>query len=395
MLKYGKSAIFSGALLYFFTAPFFSWPFLRVTGIKIILYYLFGFICFKQIKKIDKHDKMLIGLFVFTSFLYGLTSPNEIIIKVLLCISFIPVVVAPFCNDSYLKKVYSAFESIYVYIMAGSLLCYLASNIGIIGPLFSMNGLITELGDQAYDVYGLCVKQNVYSTIRFYGPYDEPGVIGTYSALMLIVNKFSLKSFKNWIHIIAGVLSFSLFFFIIIGVYILFSAIYHRKIVPVLLLLIFVPYVYNQTSDDLEFQIRVWNRFAINDGELGGNDRSSEYLDQYYNSKKYSLEYWFGVDNWESVVNQLDGESSYKIVVLQNGMLFLALYCVFFILYGYKYLKKDKLSYLLYLFVFLGCIYQRTNVYGMVTVFLFCYFARFYLEGNSRLIKNDLNICVK
>lgn len=385
MFKYGKSAFFSGALLFFLSAPFFSWPLMRVTGIKIILYYLFGFICFQHFKREDKYDKVLILLFVFTSILYGLTSPNDVLIKFLLCISFIPVVVAPFCDNSYLKKVYRVFESFYVFIVAGSLLCYLASNVGILGPMFSMNGIISEFGDHAYDIYGLCVKQNVYSTIRFYGPYDEPGVIGTYSALMLIINKFSLKSFKNWVHIIAGVLSLSLFFFIIIGVYIIFSAIHHKKVLPLLAILILIPYAYNKTSDDLEFQIRVWNRIALNDGELGGDDRSSDYLDQYYNSKKYSLEYWFGVNDWESVVNRLEGESSYKLVVLQNGMLFLALYCLFFILYGYKYLNKDKWNYLLYLFVFLGCIYQRTNVYSMVTVFLFCYYARFYLEISPSL----------
>lgn len=379
-MKYNKSVYISGALLYFFTGPFFSWPFLRVTGIKIFLYFLFGFLCYRYTEKKSGFDKGLIGLFVFTSVLFGLTSPNNYMIKLVLCVSFLPVVVAPFCKDSYIKNVYSVFETIFVFVMAGSILCYIASLVGLLGPLWSMNGLISELGDKAYDVYGLCVKQNIYDTIRFYGPYDEPGVIGTYASLMLVINKINLRSLKNWVLLISGILSLSLFFFVIIGIYLLYSAVFHKQIIPILLLLCLIPYVYEQTKDDLEIQWRVWRRFTVSDGKFEGDDRSSESLDRFYKSKQYTWDYWFGVGDIEKAAQYMEGDSSYKIVVLRNGMIFFVLYCLFFILYGYKYLKKDRWAFFLYLTIFIGCMYQRTNVYAIETVFLFCFFARFYSD---------------
>ena len=58
--------------------------------------------------------------------------------------------------------------------------------------------------------------QTVY---RLLGPYDEPGVIGTLAALILSADNFRLNSKSNLILIIAGILSFSLTFYILTVLY--------------------------------------------------------------------------------------------------------------------------------------------------------------------------------
>ena len=108
---------------------------------------------------------------------------------------------------------------------------------------------------------------------------------------------------------------------------------------------------------------------------------------------KFSFEYWFGVRDWYSVAEKLDGSSSYKIIVLKNGMLFLIVYCLFFLLYAFLYNKRDLRDFILFAIVFISCTYQRTNLYNVLYLFLFCYYARFASEISihNKLVHNEKN----
>lgn len=75
---------------------------------------------------------------------------------------------------------------------------------------------------------------------RFFGMYDEPGVVGTIAGAILMTRQFN---FKKWINIpifIAGILSFSLFFYVIFAIYVILFAKYDiRSLRPCWLLLQF------------------------------------------------------------------------------------------------------------------------------------------------------------
>lgn len=375
--KDNKDYIYSGILLFLLSAPFFMWPILKYFALKSVLVLIIGVLFYKNQGRKNKALSNLFFIYVISIVIYSLTSPFPIIMKFLSFLSFAPLAFIPFAKEEFTKKTYFIFEYIYVAFLSLSILSWIGHLLGVVPLMGQINGLISELGNNAYDVYFLCVKQNVYDSIRFYGPYDEPGVIGTYSAIMLVIRKFDLKSWKNKILLLSGLLALSLFFFIIIGGYLLYAAISHRRFFPIFVLLLLIPIVYAYTKDEVEFQYRVWNRFIIEDGKWAGDDRSSEYLDNFYESKKFTIEYWIGINDWDKFASRMEGESTYKNVVLRNGMIFFSLYCWFFIKYGYTFIRK-RLVFLLYLFVLLGCLYQRTNVYGALTLFLFVMLAKEY-----------------
>ena len=72
---------------------------------------------------------------------------------------------------------------------------------------------------QKYISYGIVFLHKSESVIRLCGICNEPGLFGTISALVLCANGLNLKDKKNIIIFIAGILSFSVAFFIIIFAY--------------------------------------------------------------------------------------------------------------------------------------------------------------------------------
>jgi hypothetical protein len=59
---------------------------------------------------------------------------------------------------------------------------------------------------------------------RFYGLADEPGAFGVLCFLMFIANGAKLKERFNWLYLIAGLLTFSTLFLLLIGTYVIFKS---------------------------------------------------------------------------------------------------------------------------------------------------------------------------
>ena len=287
-----------------------------------------------------------------------------------------------FSGDEFFKKVFFYFEKLFVISISLALACWPFVLLGVLPAFTSIDGLIPQLGEAAYDVHLFCVKQNVYDSFRFYGPYDEPGVVGTFCALILVCHRFNLTSFSNIILCISGILSFSLFFYLISIVYIIYNTLKNKKLTPLIVGIFVILFLYNHTKDNDIFNWYVWRRFTYDKSEekFVGDSRSSYQLDSFYDSIKYSKEYWFGLDDWDSFANRMSGESTYKNIVLKNGMLFFSCYLTFFILYAFHY-RNNIFDYSLFLFVFIGCIYQRTNLYDPVTLSLFMYISRYFSKN--------------
>lgn len=392
-MKYNKSVYLTGVLLYFLSGPFFMWPLLRHYSIRYIITAFMCFIFFLNKKKSTKDDYKAITLLVGSILLLGLTNPDNIFVNMAITLLLLPLIFIPLANSTFTKNVYHVFETIYVYSISAALVCWIASLIGVLPSMGKMSGLISQLGDNAYDIHLFCVRLNAYETPRFYGPYDEPGVVGTLAAILLVINGFNLRLKKNIIILITGVLSLSLYFFLIVGFYFFYRAIVQRKIIPLVILVASIFFIYEKTKDIPELQWRVWNRLTIEDGRLAGNDRNTDYIEELYDSKFWTSEYWFGVSDWYALADRLDGSSSYKIVVLKNGMLFFSLYCLFFIVYSFLNNKHSFKEFLLFVFVFISCMYQRAYLYHGLYFFLFCYYARFAseLSSHDQLVNNEKN----
>ena len=123
----------------------------------------------------------------------------------------------------------------------------------------------------------------------------------------------------------------------------------------------------NEVLDELVYSRCEWDEDA---GSFAGDNRFTDNVNTYYNSIKGTSSYYFGLDvkKLEAVVDE--GSYGYKIAVMRYGMVFFALYIVFFLWFAVKK-KLSPINFCLFVFVLIATLYQRPNLYDIVYVFLF------------------------
>lgn len=212
--------------------------------------------------------------------------------------------------------------------------------------------------------------------------YDEPGVVGTIAGAILMTRQFN---FKKWINIpifIAGILSFSLFFYVIFAIYVILFAKIRYKVITTVLVALAV-YLW-QENEILERY--VFSRLEIENGEWTGDDRTKAHFDYWYKTEFVnSKDFYFGLGrSANTLYNQ--GGASYKDVIVNYGIIFFVIYMGTFTLFGLYRLKFSK-EFFIYFFLLYGVIYQRPFIGSFVYLFIIfipiLYLNR-YIGGSTR-----------
>lgn len=367
-----SKAYLAAFLLYIATGPYYVWPLLRVQHASAIIGVVISVIFYTEVRRLSKRDSVLMMLFLLTLLIFSFSLPMPIF-----GLAFVPLIFLFFSKNDFAKLVYRHYETIFAFLMIPALVSWNLAIFKIISPISIIEPLVVAK-DYIYYVYPFCVEAG-YESIRFCGPFDEPGVVGTSTAIMLCIRGFKLNNWKTIVLLISGLYSLSFFFFLIAIIYGFSFSIARKNYSGLLLIPVLVGGLYFQTRDDNVFYISLWHRFEWNseEGKLEGDTRQSEAADAYYASKRFSSGYWFGLSTAEQEhYNRIaSGSSSYKGVVLAYGMIFFILYMVFFILIA-LWNSKKRSDIIFYLIIFLGTLYQRTNIYDSVTMFLFYVMAR-------------------
>lgn len=192
--------------------------------------------------------------------------------------------------------------------------------------------------------------------------FNEPGWLGTFCALFLIVDKCNLKRIGNIIIFIAGILAFSLAFWILLVLYVFIRLISERKWFYLLLfaLIIFIFYYYNlgEFSTNNEAIDRLLSRFVFEDGEFAGDDRTSDDFMLIYDEVKSNLsKLLFGVGRYVGDT----GSSSYIQLIVNYGIIGTLLFLFPLLVISLKYIKNNKYA-LCLLVCFMASIFQRPTV---------------------------------
>lgn len=368
------------AILFFLRlGPYFVWPY-------VSFYFTYGltFIisCFFFINraKISKDYYIILIVYIIGTLLYGHANHNMMVGLFMLFMGFIA-----FSKESFCSSVYNSFMSLYSILIGLGVLSWLLVLAGVISPIGTIETISDDAAKQAgYVVYPFTIMVRDLDAIRFRGMFDEPGIVGSVGAVLLCINNFNFKDWRTYPVLISGILAFSFFFYIILFVYFSTKLIFIKKKIGYFVLFVILGIlVFAMTKDnDIIYEL-LWKRFewdADSGGFVGDNRMGSDtHIAQFYESIKGSHQYWFGVDNKKMLTDMLAESSSYRNAVMYYGMFFFVFYCLFFILYGFKY-NKNIMSFLLYCFVFLGMVYQRPGIYEPVLLFLFTYYARHQSE---------------
>lgn len=370
-------------LLFLFIPPYFMWGILSNNLLSIPLTIILCIIFLSNKKSPSSKDNKLKALFLFTLAYYiflgifhGQSNFNGVLAR---CTMFFYVAI-PFASNEFSKKVYDSFITIYAAIISLSLLSYIGAQLGIIPPI---GEILVKEHNRYYTTYPLLVMDRGFDFLRFYGPFNEPGVVGTLSAVLLCVQKFNFKDWRTIVLLISGIMSMSFFFFTLITVYGIVYLIFVKKNYFIAILFAAVlGLFYYQTKDDPVMYSTLWERFEWDESEnkFKGDNRKNENVDAFFDDLKSKPAFWFGSpkSEVERFWDEVEETSSYKVIILNSGAIFLILYLLFFILLARNY-RTDIKAFILFIIVLFANTYQRPDVYSVLMLFLYSYFARFEL----------------
>ncbi len=336
--------------------------------------------------RMDKYRKLGIFLYVFI-FLIFIIRSDFTVLGVIKKLFVIPLL---FSRRALLKESFNAFVWVYAGVMTISLVVYILVIFAGIGFPYKVIDPLNELKNYTYYLYPFLITSDSIDTLglsfRFCGLFDEPGVVGTFSAIILIINRFDFKRIYNIIAFIAGVFSFSLFFYVICTVAVFLSAPGKVKIGTVLLIAV-VLYVFK--DNEIVNQL-VFSRFS-DESALGIVDnRNTGYFVDVYEKFSKTPAFWTGMGAGKAEVLG-EGGSSYKMLVYDYGMVFFFFYVLCFYFFAIGIIRGGR-QYLAFSMILLGTMYQRPFLGGVSFTFIMLAAPHLIVEcysGKERAIKNN------
>lgn len=368
--KWSMPVIMASLALFYLTQPYFFWHgIMSGLVVRVAMTFTVGFAFWLNRKSLNHDEYFLIVFFFALAILYTYTSGRNIVYY----LTLLPILFLPFSKEKFHVKVFDSFLTIYVIFIGLSLISHVFALMGVISPYTSISPL-NELKSYNYYVYPFLVRVSLTSP-RFCGIFDEPGVVGTLSGIMLCIKGLNFRDYKSVILLISGLASLSLFFYILIAVYFaLYSAILKRstgRIFMYLLLVVGFVYALNNVPviSELIGERIEWD---AEKGSISGDQRINYEKAEYYISfiSRNAKTLAFGIEDKKAFLKDVEGSSSIFLVLIVNGAIFLIGYISFFILYAYRY-KLNIVSWLMFIFVFMGTIYQRPYTFQFLPVFLF------------------------
>lgn len=209
--------------------------------------------------------------------------------------------------------------------------------------------------------------------LKFMKENDYSFSFGTVLALLLCVDRLNPKHVGNWIMLIAGTMTFSAAFIIIISFYLVLNSIKSVKIlILVIIALIFYFYVLpNMTFNNPNINTLVQRITWVNGGFFGDN-RSNNIIDEAFIElwkTKYIL---FGHGGGYCASLITGGVASIKTYVIDYGIM--GVLVIYGTLIAYSIRKcHNNWQALSYVFVFILSIYQRPNIYSPIYFILLLY----------------------
>lgn len=235
---------------------------------------------------------------------------------------------------------------------------------------------------QEYRNFGFFVEavQDVDAIPRFRFIFDEAGVVGTVCFYLLLFLRYDFKPWRNKIILLAGLLSFSLFFYI--GSFIMFFMMKITSVKRMLITVVTVLIVVIALSNTEVFNTLIYSRIT-NAQDLIGEQRTQEVFNAHYD--KYvqtpQLAIGNGMGSEFALEERKAAIASYKVYIYEYGIGGVLLLVVIY----YKLIRKvlNPFNSILAILGLLLCWYQRpwiSDYYNTILIFCGIYMVRDKLE---------------
>lgn len=324
------------------------WPFFSIN--RNLLSYAFSalvlpaFINPNLLALNQKRGGIVVLFLVMMVWTAGLGNINLYVHKI---ITSLPLVVLLLLKEDCILDLLKSFEMVFFVIVALGTVFWILHLFGIdlpyqdvtFGEKEQANGMIgAQYYFQNHYLYLVNTRwmMNDYSTIptffRFCSIFLEPGYFAILLMFLLYLNKFNMKDYRNWVYLIALLLTLSLAGFIMT----LLAFVAHKletskrkiSILISISLFLFVGYFFfprynggNNAINEL-----IIERLKVDEEKgIAGNNRTSAELDDQYKALLSSADVLFGVRKSDL----LEYGVGYKAYIVKDGLIGLALFIIF------------------------------------------------------------------
>jgi hypothetical protein len=279
------------------------------------------------------------------------------------------------------KRVFTIFVSIFAISLIPALIVFVINAVGVDLPfkiLMPTNGTQVNQGIYFREYFGAVFMYSPYRSEiymwRVCGMYNEPGVVGTFAAFILVITGVKIKT--NWKHLIiliAGILSFSLAFYVILIVGLGIRTFQKNvfRFLPYTILIFSAYFIFMSINTNNIHITEFQSRITFENGLLFGDNRTDELFElEFDHFMKSDLTIvLFGMGDGASFNNpSMNNSSSYKSTIYDLGIVGLTLEVLwlvwaFWISRGKSELHKwEEIAIFV---VFLLSIYQRPNIFDL------------------------------
>ncbi|WP_326995255.1 hypothetical protein [Chitinophaga sp. 212800010-3] len=284
--------------------------------------------------------------------------------------STLPIVSFLLLKEEYQTYVVKTYLRLILYLFIPGFLIYLLINVISLPHL----NYVRDLDKRSYENYFFLYYTQDTVRFRFSSVFDEPGVVGSLAAIVVLYYRRFLSQKEYLAYIIAGVLSVSLFFIITFPILYYFSDIRDlsnrqriRKIFTVIAAFIVFYFtliaILNQLKEIPLFEFAVYNRFKWENGLIIGVVDNRDILEGFNNAYDKLManggtELLFGKGK-NSVTEEFGASGlSYRITIYEKGIVIVS-YMLLLIILIQHWRKQLVFSVISLIFILL-LLYQRT-----------------------------------
>ena len=359
--------------------PFFLWG-------NIIVYYIIYLLILVLLLSIwpirrlniSNVNLFLILLYLYIASCYVIKPGGFILLILIYTIGFASLLLV---DKLRLSSIFRKFTYVFLIFMIPAAVEYiLVTYLGINTPSKTIMGNLSNPHENSTYYRHLFYVSEVFlnqgnNITRFYGVFDEPGVVGTICMVILFANKFNLHDKCNIIVLILGLMSLSLFFIVSIVAYCMILGNNKLRIVFIIIGLIFCSLLFKN-----EFvSSYLVNRIIANNGNLMIQRENYDFVDFYNNMSLFNL--LFGTSHVPSF------STTYKYMFVMCGIvpIFTFILLLFIKARNTLYYSKDILVYIL---IPIFVLSQRPFINSFC--YLFLIITPLYIIANSESANDSL-----
>lgn len=237
---------------------------------------------------------------------------------------------------------------------------------------------------------------------RFHGMLTEPGHMGMFCALLLYVNGYTWKNWKNIVLTLGLIWSFSLAGYVLYGAGLLLYKFATTKSITktiakisgsIAILLSAGILYYSPTNDDM-VSVAILSRIAFDDKKgISGNNRNTATFSTQYEQFRKSDDYLCGMST-KKYNKAFDGtaNSSYKVFIMLNG--FLSFFCLIGFILAYNYVYPSKIGLGFSIIIILSFLQRPYFLWEMESFIFMCFIPVCKVYKSGEINSNNHSILI-